>query len=539
MSKQKAVIYARYSSSHQRDVSIEQQVNACLNYAKQNDLDVLKIYEDRAMTGTNDNRPGFQQMLRDSSTHSFEFVIVYTLDRFSRDRYDSAVHKHTLKENGVRVLSAMEHITDDPTGVLMESILEGFAEYYSKELAQKIRRGVRSNAEKGIAMGILPLGYKRGEDGRYAIVEEEALVVREVFQRVLQKEPLSDIYRSLNERGILTRNRKEWNRSSFNKMLSNEKYIGVYKHGDIRIEDSIPPIIDKEVFWKVQEYASNKPNPRNAPQRRRNDAGTYLLTGKLFCGECKSPMIGTSAHGKSGEKYFYYMCKANKEHAHSCKMTPVPRDEIEYQIALRLSAILADPKTIGWLADGLEEYIKSQRTDGEIAALKAQKAQIERELENTLKAIRNGINTPRVLAMMTDLEDQVAQLALKITVAEAAAEKEVTRGDILAFIESFQGGDLKDKRYQETLIDAFLVRAYIYMDRLTIVFKADGSNPREEEVQFDVDSLDSSGLSGYDISVSESSDSVSDAPHRVAYPNTMRLFLLLGLCVATTTRAVR
>ena len=153
-----AVIYARYSSSNQRDVSIEQQVKACRKYAESNGYDVVRVYADHAMTGMNDNRPQFQMMIRDSATHAFQFVIVYSLDRFSRNKYDSAIHKHTLKENGVAVLSAVENISDGPVGVLMESVLEGFAEYYSKELAQKVRRGMQSNAEKCMVLGPLPLG---------------------------------------------------------------------------------------------------------------------------------------------------------------------------------------------------------------------------------------------------------------------------------------------------------------------------------------------------------------------------------------------
>ena len=140
-------------------------------------------------------------MIKDSAKHKFQYVIVYSLDRFSRNKYDSVMHKHTLKENGVTVLSAMEHITDDPTGALMESILEGFAEYYSRELSQKINRGLTDNAEKGIVNGSVPLGFKRGPDGHAVIVEEEAEIVREIFRRVNNDEPFIRIIEDLNRRG--------------------------------------------------------------------------------------------------------------------------------------------------------------------------------------------------------------------------------------------------------------------------------------------------------------------------------------------------
>ena len=137
----KAVIYARYSSHSQRDVSIDQQIRACKLFAERQSIEVVEIYDDRATTGTNDRRPAFQRMIKDADRADWQFVIVYSLDRFARDRYDSAVYKRRLKECGVKVLSAMENISDDPTGILMESLLEGLAEYYSKELSRKIRRG--------------------------------------------------------------------------------------------------------------------------------------------------------------------------------------------------------------------------------------------------------------------------------------------------------------------------------------------------------------------------------------------------------------
>ena len=182
------------------------------------------------MTGTNDNRPEFQQMILDSASCAFSFVIVYTLDRFSRDRYDSAVHKHTLKENGVKVLSAMENIQDNPVGALMESVLEGFAEYYSKELAQKIRRGKRDNAEKCMVNGPLPYGYRKGKDGRYEIIPEEARIVQEIYQRVIYGEMFISILNDLNARGVPTKSGGKWNKSSFNTLLHNPKYFGVYQY---------------------------------------------------------------------------------------------------------------------------------------------------------------------------------------------------------------------------------------------------------------------------------------------------------------------
>lgn len=144
-----AVIYARYSSDRQTEQSIEGQVRVCNDYAERNDILIVNSYIDRATTGTNDNRTEFQRMLRDSNNHSWDYVLVYKLDRFSRNKYEMAMHKKTLKDNGVKLISCMENIPDTPEGIILESLLEGMAEYYSAELSQKVKRGMNESRQKG------------------------------------------------------------------------------------------------------------------------------------------------------------------------------------------------------------------------------------------------------------------------------------------------------------------------------------------------------------------------------------------------------
>ena len=145
----KAVIYARYSSDNQREESIEGQLRECTAFAEKNDFTVLHHYIDRAVSAKTDNRPEFQNMIRDSAKKLFDVVIVWKLDRFARNRYDSARYKNTLKKNGVRVISATETISNGPDGIILESVLEGFAEYYSAELSEKVVRGMTDNVLKG------------------------------------------------------------------------------------------------------------------------------------------------------------------------------------------------------------------------------------------------------------------------------------------------------------------------------------------------------------------------------------------------------
>ena len=159
--KKTAVIYARYSSERQTEQSIEGQIHVCNDFAERNDIVIVDTYIDRAMTGTNDNRKDFQRMLKDSSKKAWDYVLVYKLDRFSRNKYETAMHKKTLRDNGIKLLSAMENIPETPEGIILESLLEGMAEYYSAELSQKVKRGMRELRTKGNYMGgYLLFGYK-------------------------------------------------------------------------------------------------------------------------------------------------------------------------------------------------------------------------------------------------------------------------------------------------------------------------------------------------------------------------------------------
>ena len=144
-----AVIYAWYSCSNQTEQSIEGQVRVCKDYAKKHNMNNVETYIDRAMSGTNDHRPDFQRMLKDSNKKKWSYVLVYKLDRFSRDKYESTIHKHHLKKNGVKLISAMENIPDTPEGIVLEALLEGMNQYYSAELSQKVKRGMRESRIKG------------------------------------------------------------------------------------------------------------------------------------------------------------------------------------------------------------------------------------------------------------------------------------------------------------------------------------------------------------------------------------------------------
>ena len=488
----RAVIYARYSSHSQRDVSIEQQLKACHLFAKRQDIEVVHIYDDRATTGTNDHRPGFQKMMKDAAKGHWDYVIVYTLDRFSRNRYDSAVNKRTLKNYGIKVLSAMENISDDPTGILMESMLEGLAEYYSAELSRKIKRGMDDNASKCMCNGHIPYGYKRGEDGRFAVDEMEAAVVKEIFCKIRDGSRICDIIHDLNSKGLLTKRKQPWSRSSFNKLLSNERYTGVYIYGDVRVPGGMPQIIDQTLFDAVQMSLGTKKNPRKAqtpgiPQRRRQENGIYYLTGKLFCGHCHSPMIGISGRSKNGPLYYYYTCKGKREKS-GCDKKNVSRDYIERFIATSLKETMLTDKAIQKLADAAVAYQDTKSPSVELESIRIQIADVRKSIKNIIAAIEAGIFSASTQSRLAELEGQEKILSAQLSIAEKEQEGKLTREEVIATLELFKDGNIEESAFREALIDTFLVAAYVYDDTVKIVFNL-GGNKESAVLPFDIEEI--------------------------------------------------
>ena len=198
-----AVIYARYSSDNQREESIEGQIRECTAYAKKNGITIVKHYIDRAISAKTDNRPQFQQMIKDSDKKLFDIVLVWKLDRFARNRYDSARYKTQLKKNGVKLMSATEIISEGPEGIILESVLEGYAEYYSADLAEKVVRGQTENILKGRCNGGRgTFGYTLDSERKFHIDPLASPFVLESFTKYRDGLTMKEIRDWLNENGI-------------------------------------------------------------------------------------------------------------------------------------------------------------------------------------------------------------------------------------------------------------------------------------------------------------------------------------------------
>ena len=458
-----AVIYARFSSSAQREESIEQQINVCTAYAEREGYNVIQTYSDRALTGRTDKRPQFLQMIKDAKKGGFCAILVYALDRFSRDKYDSARYKHELRACGVRVVSATEPIADNPSGILIESVFEGLAQYYSAELAQKIRRGNEDNAKKCLASGSIPFGFRRSHDGHYEIMPEEADIVREIFRRVDSGESYADICRDLNARGIKTRHGSSWNRSSFNTILRNQRYIGTFISKYHIQEDAIPQIVSKDLFYRVQTISHSKTGPRRTPN------GYYSLTGKLFCALCGAPMTGTSGTSKSGKLCFYYTCTNRRQH--KCVQRILPRDQLEDTICRAIWDDVLSDDSIKWMAHQTILDQDRLRSDTDLDIVQAELVQCKNQKANILSAIKAGIFTDTTRDELLRLEREEADLTERAAQARSALEDLPSEDDIISFLELFREGYTDPEFTRSGLLDAFVSRAEVYTDNVLVYFR--------------------------------------------------------------------
>jgi len=483
----KAFIYGRYSDHRQKDTSIEQQFREIREHCQREKITIVGEYADRALSGKTDKRPEFQRMIHDCSKGRVDLVICWKVDRFARNRYDAATYKARLKKYGVKVIYVKEYIPDTPEGILLEAVLEGSAEYYSANLAQNIQRGMRENAlQCKVNNGALPLGYRKGPDGKFTIDPAGAAIVKDIFEMYTGGMKAVEICADLNSRGPRTAHGAQFNKNSLRSILKNERYIGVYQYAEVRIEGGVPAIITKEMYDMAQEAIKKRAKAPAASWAEAN----YLLTGKLFCGLCGSSMIGESGTSHTGTKHNYYTCSARKRQK-ACDKKPVKKDWIEEYVARAVAEYALTDEMIDLISTNAVELQRQERESGELPALKAQLKDVERRRKNVYNAIEQGIASRTLQEGLAGLEEQAAQLKDNIYHVEVQYTN-ITKEDLTLWLEHFRSGDVKDPAYQETLINAFITAVYVYDDHLKIVIRYAKDKKDEITLSF-VDGVDSGG----------------------------------------------
>lgn len=514
-------LYLRYSSNRQTEQSVEGQLRRLLLYCVANHFRVAAVYVDRGLSAHSkpESRPAFQQMIHDSRLSEWKAVLVYKLDRFSRNREYAALCRIELRKHGCSIVSATEDIANNAEGRLMEAIIEGMAEFYSAELAQKVVRGMEESARKCNSVGgTTPLGYKI-ENKKLVIDPLTAPIVQEAFQRYAAGDSAADICRDFTERGFRTSRGNEFNKNSLVNMFSNEKYIGVYKYKNFRTEGGVPRIISDELWDAV---AKCRRQTAAAPARAKAKVD-YLLSGKIFCGHCGSPMVGECGRGKAGKMYHYYSCASRKERR-GCKKKPVPKDWIEDVVAESASQMLTD-ETISYIAkEAVRQAEAEENRTTQIPAIKQQISDIGKRLRNLMTAIESAESAPDILVKrISDLEAQKQGLTKQLREEERNTFR-LTEDVVTFFLEAVRANAMDASTKKSVLLDIFVNSVTVYDDdpgflKITTAYNITKMPEKT-----------------YQIPLSKSSDLVEIGSPNKANPNTV---IVLGLlCLKTEKHAL-
>lgn len=460
----RAVIYARYSSSSQREESIEAQLNVCNAYAAQNGYMVIGNYIDKAKSGTTDKRPEFQKMIRESKRKQFDVVLVYKVDRFARNRYDSAIYKAKLKENGVKVVSATEAIGTGGESIIMEALLEGMAEYYSEKLKERVLDGLAVNANKLLWNGgTLPIGYVVDEEQHLQINEMTAPYVIEAFKQYDEGKTIAEIQNYFKDKGVTNTKGRPVSWAAVQHMLNNRRYIGEYASQGVVVPNGIPAIVSLDLFERVQEKLEKN---KKAPARAKAEEN-YLLTTKIFCGHCGTGMSGESGTGRNGTTHRYYKCHAAKAKLNDCKKKSVKKEWIEDLVVKETMAMLMNDDAIEAIVSMLMRIQDEDNTD--LPMYEQQLQETETAIENAVNAILGGMVSKALQTKLTQLESTKEELLVRI--AEEKLEKPKIPADFMRFwLHRFRELDVTKESHRQMLIDTFVNAVFVHDDKLLLTF---------------------------------------------------------------------
>lgn len=501
----KAAIYARYSSDNQREESIDAQIRAITDFSKSNGYTIVKQYTDEALSAKTDNRPQFLQMIADAKSKQFDAIICHKLDRFARNRYDSAFYKKMLKENGVKLISVLENFDDSPESIILESVLEGMAEYYSANLAREVKKGLKENAlECKHTGGKPPFGFDIDKNKKYIINENESKAIIEIFTRVNNKESVGSIVRWLNQNGYRTKYGTPFNSGSINAIIRNEKYKGTYVYGKnkrivengvkkdvpgdgvVRIEDGVPRIVSNDVWDAANKLYNTRQHVAGGQAKAKE---IYLLSGIIKCGLCGASMCGNKIRsGRNKSIQITYKCNKRKAE-HSCTAKDIKKDFIENLVLDELERVLTDD-FISKYIDQIEKKYAEQKSEIPVIlkSTKCELTQANSQLNNILNLVMNGHDTPTVLERLSELESKKRDLIDRISYYEKfETKKQIDREYVFNHLSKYSKIKSKSLETQKKAISLFVRRVIVY--------------PHEIKVELDVDTGDH-GSAPYLVSTS-------------------------------------
>lgn len=396
-------------------------------------------------------------MIKDSEKHKFDTLLLYTIDRFARNRYDSAMYKAKLKKNGVQIIYVKQPISQEPECIILESVLEGYAEYYSENLSRAVKRGLKENALHCISAGSVPLGYVKGKDKKYEIDPVGAKIVKEIYELYSQGCSIPEIVSYCNAHGYKTARGKAFVKNSLRTILTSDKYIGMYRYMGVEIEGGMPAIIDKDLWNTFQSKIKH-----NCSAQAKNKAQEdHLLTPKLFCGHCGSLMTGETGTSHTGKVHRYYKCNCRK-YKHECDKENEKKEPLEELVVKKTVETVLTDENIDIIATKAMELIEKDFADTSyLAGLQENLKEIDKRINNLLKAIEQGIITETTKSRLEELEAEKRQITAKIE-QEELKKPLLSKERIMFWLYSFRNGSIEDENYKRTIIDTLVNSIYVY-----------------------------------------------------------------------------
>ncbi|MGV8980546.1 recombinase family protein [Clostridium sp.] len=486
-----AALYVRYSSDNQRDESIDAQIRAGEDYAGRNNIKIAKIYADRAKSATTDKRPEFQQMIKDSALGLFNIVMVHKLDRFSRDKYDSVVYKRKLRANGVKLISILENLDGSPESIILESVIEGMAQYYSANLAREVMKGMKETAYQcRHTGGQPPLGYDVNEEKKYVVNDAEAEIVRKIFDMYINGYSYNNIIDNLNERGYKTKAGNTFGKNSIYSILDNEKYSGVYVYNKsskkdvfgkrnnhlakddseiIRIEGGMPSIISKETFKKSREMMKAR---KKAPGAN-NAKEIYLLSGLIFCGECGASMQGNRRKPNNKPMYISYRCGSRLQ-KRDCDNKEIRKEYVEEFVLSELEKNILNDKAIPTLVEKINKHLQEQSKDVKSSTeiILKELEEIDKQINNIVSAIMQGFAQEEFKIKMDGLKDRKIKLEVILKEQESRSlAPKITEEQVKNLFSMFR--DFVTERNMpecKKFIQNYVDKVIIYKGHVEVIF---------------------------------------------------------------------
>lgn len=494
-----AVIYARFSSSMQKEESIETQVEACKKYAEEKGIKIVDVYIDKAESGqSTKRRNGFNRMMVDAKSKRFSKVLLYKLDRFARNMQEHLKHEYTLNMMGVEVISVTQPLSNSPQDIMLKAVLIAQNEYYSANLAQDVASNKKTHALKGnYSGGNTPYGYERLEpleDSEYMfkIVESEAIVVRKMFEMYQQGYGYGKITEELEALGIRTKSGKVFNRGQIRSILTSEVYIGNYIYNKtskkningikkkvknpksewIYNKTMFPPIVDEKLFYSVRKIINDYENTAKKRIRTYN----YLLTSKCKCGSCNYSYVGGGRRStpKKQGLYYYKCIGKNSNQMHDCKNKMIRADLLEeYVVKLIFSKIYSD-KMIEKYIENIYRHFEGSKdnTRAKVKKIKKQLEKVVQDQDVLFQKFTNGKIKERQFDRLNENYDKQIELyEQEIETLVLQSSDTYSRDSIRKYLNNIRE-DLKlDEEDISLVIDNTVDKVIVNEDTVDIYFK--------------------------------------------------------------------